>query len=152
MRKAFLVLLTMLAVSFTANALLYSETDTSTSTESTSKNSATAEIDAEWLLEDGMEGLNIFPYEPGTYNIYFPWAVIIMSESDAKWLFSDYTIMEEEVKYWKLVLEDETLAHNETIKDFNAEVDRSERYKKLATYGIPAGFITGIIIALLSGG
>jgi hypothetical protein len=132
----------MVAVSLTINQSLYSETDTST----------LKEIDETWLLEDGTAGLNLYPYDAGSYEIYFPFNVVILSDSDGRWLFSTYYAQEEEIERWKESVNTEVNLHNETIKDFNALRKQYERNSLIMRYGIPSGIILGLITGLIIGG
>ena len=141
MRKLFLVLLTMLVVSLTANGLLYSETDTSTSPRKT--------VDEEWLLEDGTEGINIYPYEQGGWELYFPFDVIILSDSDGRYVFASLSWYEGEVLYWQGKYIDQLNVHNQDVKDYNGVVKEKNFWKTVATYGIPASIILSFIGGLL---
>jgi len=149
MRKLFLVLLMTLAMSLTANLLLYSETDTSPSTEPMSKIPTKEVIDADWLLEDGFPGVNIYPYDAGGYDLLFPWAVIIMSESDGAWVFSELKNIDLEREHWKAALNAETSLHNETINERNIQLQQRLFWQKVSRYGIPAGIVTGFILGIV---
>lgn len=112
----------------------------------------TVTIDEGWLLEDGMEGVNLFPYNAGSWDMTFPWPVVILSESDARWVFSTLTNKDDEIAFWKNNLDAEVHEHNNTINRHNNVVKQREWYRKVATYGIPASVITFFILGLIVGG
>lgn len=145
MRKTFLILLTCITTCLMAQGFLYAQ-------EVTPPQKEIPSIDLEWTTEDGEGGVQMYAYPQGAHDIYAPFPFILLSEGDARWLIADSITKDQQISQLRSVINTNVELHNETIKDFNVQLEKANRWHTIATYGIPGGIIAGLVIGLLIGG